>query len=67
MKLRLLLPSFAFPLLSALALPAQQAASPTPFRVRYGAEMSGRTKEWPSNPTWKPRPEDVDYFTPGAH
>src|SRR5271165_454520 len=23
------------------------------FRVRYGGEMSGRTKEWPSNPNWK--------------
>src|SRR5205823_11394361 len=32
------------------------------FRVRYGGEMSGRTKEWPSNPDWRPRPEDVDYF-----
>ena len=32
------------------------------FRVRYGEEMSGRTKEWPSNPDWKPRPEDVEYF-----
>ena len=32
------------------------------FRVRYGGEMAGRTKEWPSNPDWKPRPEDVAYF-----
>jgi hypothetical protein len=32
------------------------------FRVRYGEEMSGRTKEWPSNPDWKQRPEDVEYF-----
>src|SRR5947208_2672400 len=32
------------------------------FRVRYGGDMSGRTKEWPSNPDWRPRPEDVDYF-----
>jgi hypothetical protein len=24
--------------------------------------MSGRTKEWPSNPDWKPRPEDIEYF-----
>jgi hypothetical protein len=34
------------------------------FRVRYGGDMSGRTKEWPSNPDWRPRPEDVDYFAP---
>ena len=27
------------------------------FRVRYGDEMSGRTKEWPSNSDWKPRPK----------
>jgi len=26
------------------------------FRVRNGNEMSGRTKEWPSNPIWEPRP-----------
>jgi quercetin dioxygenase-like cupin family protein len=32
------------------------------FRVRYGSEMSGRTKEWPSNPDWRPRPEDQGYF-----
>ena len=32
------------------------------FRVRYGGEMSGRTKEWPSNPNWRARPEDLDYF-----
>ena len=32
------------------------------FRVRYGEEMSGRTKEWPSNPDWIPRPEDIEYF-----
>jgi len=32
------------------------------FRVRYGDEMSGRTREWPSNPHWKPRPEDVEFF-----
>jgi quercetin dioxygenase-like cupin family protein len=32
------------------------------FRVRYGAEMSGRTKEWLSNPNWKARPEDLEYF-----
>jgi quercetin dioxygenase-like cupin family protein len=32
------------------------------FRVRYGDDMSGRTKEWPSNPDWRPRPEDLAYF-----
>jgi quercetin dioxygenase-like cupin family protein len=38
------------------------------FRVRYGEEMSGRTKEWPSNPDWTPRPQDITYFgrNPGA-
>jgi quercetin dioxygenase-like cupin family protein len=33
------------------------------FRVPYGEEMSGRTKEWPSNPDWQPRPEDAAYFS----
>lgn len=32
------------------------------FRVRYGAAMGGRTFEWPSNPGWTPRSEDLDYF-----
>jgi hypothetical protein len=32
------------------------------FRVRYGDEMSGRTKEWPSNPQWRPRPADIEFF-----
>jgi len=32
------------------------------FRVRYGEEMAGRTKEWPSNPDWTPRPQDIAYF-----
>jgi hypothetical protein len=32
------------------------------FRVRYGDGMSGPTTEWPSNPGWKPRPEDLEYF-----
>jgi quercetin dioxygenase-like cupin family protein len=35
------------------------------FRVRYGDEFSSRTKEWPSNPAWAPRPADRDYFKPG--
>jgi len=30
--------------------------------VRYGDDMAGRTKEWPTNPDWKPRPEDAEYF-----
>ena len=35
------------------------------FRVRYGADMSGRTKEWPEQPRdWKPRPEDIEFFKP---
>ena len=33
------------------------------FRVRYGSDMSGRTKEWPSNPDWRPRAEDISYFS----
>ena len=32
------------------------------FRVRYGDDMAGRTKEWPSNPDWRPRPPDTAYF-----
>src|SRR6516165_5522983 len=32
------------------------------FRVRYGDEMSGRTKEWPSNSDWKARSVDLEYF-----
>jgi quercetin dioxygenase-like cupin family protein len=32
------------------------------FRVRYGEGMSGRTKEWPTNTNWQPRPEDLEYF-----
>jgi hypothetical protein len=36
------------------------------FRVRYGEEMSGRTKEWRSNPDWRPRPEDIEYFERSA-
>ncbi len=32
------------------------------FRVRYGQDMAGRTKEWPSNPDWRPRLEDSAYF-----
>ena len=27
-----------------------------------GGDMAGRTKEWPSNPDWRARPEDLEYF-----
>ena len=39
MKPRLLLPSFAFVLLTPFALLAQQNASPAPFHVRYDAQL----------------------------
>jgi len=32
------------------------------FRVRYGEDFSARTKDWPSNPNWRARPEDAAYF-----
>ncbi|MFH1091490.1 MAG: cupin domain-containing protein [Pseudomonadota bacterium] len=32
------------------------------FRVRYGPDKAARLKEWPSNPAWKPAPEDLEYF-----
>ncbi len=32
------------------------------FRVRYGKDMASRHKGWPSNPDWKPKKEDLDYF-----
>ena len=32
------------------------------FRVRYGGDMSTRTREWRGNPSWAPRPEDAAYF-----
>jgi len=35
------------------------------FRVRYGADMAGRTKEWPKNPRRAPRPQDLEYFERG--
>jgi len=35
------------------------------FRVRYGADMSTRTKSWDSNPEWRARAEDVAYFAGG--
>ena len=33
------------------------------FRVRYGTDMSTRTKEWRGNTAWTPRPEDEAYFS----
>ena len=32
------------------------------FRVRYGADMAARTKDWPTNPDWQPRDVDTAYF-----
>jgi len=32
------------------------------FRVRYGKDMSSRHFSWPSNPDWKQKPRDTDYF-----
>ena len=32
------------------------------FRVRYGDDMSTRSKEWPTNPDFKSRPEDAAWF-----
>ncbi|MGE0034212.1 MAG: cupin domain-containing protein [Xanthobacteraceae bacterium] len=32
------------------------------FRVRYGADMSSRLFGWPSNPDWKQKPGDDEYF-----
>jgi quercetin dioxygenase-like cupin family protein len=32
------------------------------FRVRYGKDFSTRTKDWPTNPAWQPRPEDTAHF-----
>ena len=33
------------------------------FRVRYGEDFSTRTKDWPGNPNWRARPEDVAHFS----
>ena len=35
------------------------------FRVRYGTDMASRHFNWPSNPDWKQRPVDAEYF--GQH
>jgi quercetin dioxygenase-like cupin family protein len=32
------------------------------FRVRYGADMSTRTRDWPSNPGFQAKAEDVAFF-----
>jgi len=32
------------------------------FRVRYGVDMSSRLFGWPSNPDWKQKPGDDEYF-----
>lgn len=32
------------------------------LRVRYGKDMVSRHKEWTSNPAWKSRKEDQEYF-----
>jgi quercetin dioxygenase-like cupin family protein len=32
------------------------------FRVRYGKGMSSRHFSWPSNPDWKQKPRDAEYF-----
>lgn len=32
------------------------------FRVRYGKAMVSRTKEWPTNASWEPNKEDLNYF-----
>ena len=33
------------------------------FRVRYGDSMTTRTKNWPTNPKWKPTEIDLEYFS----
>jgi quercetin dioxygenase-like cupin family protein len=42
------------------------AARTVLFRVRYGSDFSARTKDWPSNPGWRARPEDAAFFA-AAH
>ncbi|WP_203075258.1 cupin domain-containing protein [Falsiroseomonas ponticola] len=32
------------------------------FRVRYGEDVATRFVDWPTNPDWKPRPVDTEYF-----
>jgi hypothetical protein len=33
------------------------------FRVRYGTDMSSRHFGWPSNPDWRQKPRDAEYFS----
>lgn len=33
------------------------------FRVRYGDDMSTRSKDWPSNTAFQARPDDVAFFS----
>jgi mannose-6-phosphate isomerase-like protein (cupin superfamily) len=37
------------------------------FRVRYGDDMSTRSKDWPTNNTFRAKPEDVAYFADHPH
>lgn len=32
------------------------------FRVRYGDDMSTRTKDWPTNPEFRVKPDDAAFF-----
>ena len=32
------------------------------FRVRYGDDMSTRSKDWPTNKSFQPKPADVAFF-----
>ena len=32
------------------------------FRVRYGDDMSTRSKDWPTNEAFQAKPEDVAFF-----
>ena len=32
------------------------------FRVRYGDDMSTRSKDWPTNKNFHPKPEDMTFF-----
>jgi len=32
------------------------------FRVRYGDDMSTRTKDWPTNPEFRAKPDDAAFF-----
>jgi len=36
------------------------------FRVRYGADMVSRTKEWRDKPGWSMSKEDIAYFGAGG-